>query len=188
MRIVVASAAAALVAASLAAGAGRPTVSLVRASPVVVSGRGFRASAHIGVIYRSGATSARRVVVASPAGTFRIAFGRLRFTRCNGLSLVAGAAGVHVASCSLGGAPRLIADRAGDVAGRSFVPGERVVVTARESGEPPATATVRASDSGAFKTLLDVRPVACAQIEYMAVGALGSRAAFSAAAPECMAP
>lgn len=180
-----------VVALLLAAGSGaatHPQVLLVRASPVTLVGSGYAAHAHVVVRYRSGGSTAQRAVVASTAGRFRLVFAGSSFSRCAGLSVTAGAARLHVGTCAAGGAPRLTADPGGHVAGRAFVPGERVVVSARPSGGETVTRAVTASMRGTFAARVALPAHACAEVAYRATGSLGSTATYVAPAPDCMAP
>jgi hypothetical protein len=188
MRTALAAVAAALLAATASAAVGGPRVALVHPAPVTFAGSGYRANAHIVVAYRSGSTVARRTVVASVRGSFRLALPGISFRRCDGASVSAGAASLRVASCAAGGRPRLTADPGGAVSGLSFVPGERVVVVARPSGGQAATRTVAASPRGTFEVRVGTSSSACAEITYRAIGSLGSTATFVASAPDCMAP
>jgi hypothetical protein len=188
MRTAFAAVVAAVLATTAQAATGGPRVALVRASPVTLSGSGYRASARVLVSYRSGAAVARRTVVATGRGTFRLVLPGVAFRRCDGLAVAAGAGALRVASCAAGGRPQLTADPGGSVSGLAFVPGERVVVSARPSGGEAVTRTVAASAKGTFGVRLATSPSACAEVTYRATGALGSTATYVSAAPDCMAP
>jgi len=189
MRTVFAGLVAVVVAATAQAGAaGGPSVALLRARPVTLAGTGYRPGAHLIVSYRSGATSVRRSVTASAAGRFGLVLPGVRFRRCDGVTLVAGAAQLRVDACSAGGRPLLTADPGGRVAGTAFVPGERVVVTARPSGGDTVTRAVTATARGTFVASVAVPAHACAEVTYRATGSLGSTAAYVTPAPDCMAP
>jgi hypothetical protein len=171
-----------------AAAAPAPSVRLVRASPVVVAGAGYAPHARVLLRYRSGAVSARHSVVASAGGSFRVTLARLAFSRCDGLTLAAGAARLVVPACAApGGRPALSGDLTGTVQGTAFVPGERVALSAR-AGDLSATAKVVADAQGAFAVRLDIDPPHCASLFFRAAGALGSTAVAALAAPECAAP
>jgi hypothetical protein len=179
---------AALLLATVAGGAGQPTIRLVQASPVVIVGNGFKPGSKVMVRYVSGAAKLRRAVVASRAGAFRVTFGGIVFARCKGLQLIAGSAAMGVPSClAPNGKPQLLGALSGAVSGAAFVPGEHVTLTGRVSGaDALADASVVASADGTFQARLDLPHEHCAQVYYRAVGALGSQAAFSVPAPECM--
>jgi hypothetical protein len=188
MRVLLAASIATLVTAAAAAGSSAPRVVLAGADPAVVTGSGFAARAHVVVAYHSGATSMRRPVVASRTGTFRLVLARVAFKRCDGLTLTAGAARLRVASCALGGHPEISGNPGGEVAGSAFVPGERVVVTAKLGTRAPVTSTVVAGSRGAFQAQLPLTPQACSQLELRATGSLGSTATYVLPAPDCMQP
>lgn len=179
---------AALLSATVAGGAAKPVVRLVQASPVVVAGTGFEPGAKVTVRYASGASRVRRAVPVNRAGAFRVTFGGIAFARCKGLQLSAGAAMLGVPSCSApNGRPVLLGALSGAVSGAAFVPGERVTVTGRVSGEDSVADTnVVATSNGTFSARLDLPHKQCAQVFYRAAGALGSQATFSVPAPECM--
>ena len=85
---------------SFAGPASKPTVRLVDASPVVIAGSGYTAGAKFFVTYRSGSTQARRHVVASLSGRYRIVLAGVAFERCNGLRVTAPGASLEVAPCT----------------------------------------------------------------------------------------
>src|SRR4051794_19651261 len=188
MRVLLAASVAALVAATAAAGSPAPRVSLAAADPAVVVGAGFAARAHLVVAYRSGATSVKRAVVASRAGTFRLVLARVAFRRCDGVTLAAGTARLRVASCALGGRPEITGDPGGTVVGGAFVPGGRGVVEAALGGGDPVSTTVVAGSRGAFQAHLPLTARGCSELELHAQGSLGSTASFVLPAPDCMQP
>jgi hypothetical protein len=186
MRVAVVLAAVAL--AGTASAARTPAVALVRPSPAVVAGTGYAPHTRVAVVYRSGGTSVRRVVVSSRAGTFRLTLRGVGFSRCDGLSLRAGAAAISAKPCAVpGGRPTVSADPGGLVAGTAFVPGERVAVSGRR-GSDEASASAVAGAGGSFQVRLRLAAAACTATDVRAVGSLGSTASGSTAAPDCSSP
>ena len=165
----------------------KPTVSLLHASPVVVSGSGYTAGARVLVTYRSGDSVARHRVRATIAGRFRVVLKGMTFTRCDGLRLTAGGASLHVRSCAAGGKPKVTAQPGGRVSGSSFVPGERVKVSAQVGGLV-SWESVKAGSGGAFTSHVSLPRAACTDIDVRATGALGSSATLTVAMPTCRKP
>jgi len=189
MRMALAAVLAGVLSVAAATAGGTPTVRLVQAFPVVVAGTGFPARTPVVVRYRSGATSASRAVRSSAAGTFRATLGRVAFDRCKGAVVTAGAARLAVRPCTArGGRPELHGDLQGAVSGSAFVPGEQVSVTGRASGGSTAGKTVVADATGAFRLQLSLKKPRCAELFYIAQGALGSRATYATPAPACIGP
>jgi hypothetical protein len=188
VRTVLLVAATALLLVGVSAAARSPQVRLMRAVPATISGSGYGAREHVVVRYVSGSAVVSKAVVASRSGTFRLVLPGVSFARCAGLSVTAGAARLQAPSCAAGGKPRLAADPGGSVSGAAFVPGERVVVTARPSGGNSSSETVTAASSGRFAVRLSFGSARCAEITFRAVGSLGSTASYVTAAPDCMAP
>jgi hypothetical protein len=172
---------------SFAGPAGKPALSLVDASPVVIAGSGYTAGAKFFVTYHSGATQARRHVVATLTGRYRVVLKGVTFKRCNGLQLVAPGASVRVASCANGARPSVTAEPGGLVSGSAFVPDERVAVIAR-MGDLVARGSARAGSGGTFSDRLSLPRAACTDIYVRATGALGSSASFTVAMPACRKP
>jgi len=165
-----------------------PTVTLVDASPVVIAGAGYTAGAKFVVTYRSGSTVARRRVVATLAGRYRVVLRGVTFTRCDGLRLTAPGVSVRVASCAAGGHPAVTAQPGGLVSGSAFVPDERVALSARAGDLVVARASVRAGRGGTFSDRLSLPRAACTDIDVRAVGALGSTASYTIAMAACRKP
>jgi hypothetical protein len=172
---------------SFGAPAAKPTVSLLHASPVVISGAGYTAGARVLVTYRSGASVSRGRVSASIAGRFRVVLKGVAFKRCDGLQLGAGGASLRVRSCAAGGRPTVTARLGGLVSGSAFVPGERVKVAAQIGGLVKWE-SVKAGPRGAFTSHVLVPRAACTDADITAVGALGSRASHTVATPACGRP
>jgi hypothetical protein len=172
---------------TLSSPATKPAVTLVEASPVVIAGSGYTAGAKFFVTYRSGGTQIRRHVVATLAGRYRVVLRGVSFTRCDGLRITAPDAGLRVPSCAAGGAPTVTARRGGLVSGSSFVPGERVALSARVA-DLVVRGSVRAGRSGAFSDRLSLPRAACTEIDVHAVGSFGSTATFVLAAAACRKP
>jgi hypothetical protein len=186
MRALFATIALVLVGAAAADGSQQRTVRLVQASPVIVVGSHFGALRTLTVRYRSGAVDLHQSVHTGRNGAFRVAFGGTTFTRCRGLNVAAGGVALIVPSCTApSGRPALTGHLAGLVRGRAFVPGERIALTARASGEAAVTGSAQADATGSFVTHLDLPAAACAEVFYRAVGALGSQATVSVDAPDC---
>jgi hypothetical protein len=188
MRVLIATFVVSLAAAAGAAGQAAPRIALVSADPAVVTGAGFAPHARVVVSYRSGATKASRTVVASRRGAFRLVLGTIAFKRCSGLSLTAGTARIRVGSCAAGGAPELIGNPGGQIAGSRFVPGEVVKVTAKLGTSKPISGTAVAGGNGAFSLRLPLTARACSALLLHASGSLGSSATYELPAPDCMAP
>jgi hypothetical protein len=85
---------------SFAGPTAKPTVTLIDASPVVIAGSGYTAGAKFFVTYRSGSTQARRRVVASLTGRYRIVLAGVAFERCSGLQVTAPGAALELAPCT----------------------------------------------------------------------------------------
>jgi hypothetical protein len=167
--------------------AAKPTVTLVRASPVVVAGSGYTAGARFVVAYRSGTTRVRRRVTATVAGRFRLVLVGVTFRRCNGLRLTAPGASLRVASCAAAGGPAVTAQPGGQVAGSGFVPGEKVALSARMS-DLIVRASTTAGPHGTFAAQVPLPRQACTDIDVRAKGALGSTASSTVAMPPCRKP
>jgi hypothetical protein len=73
------------------------------------------------------------------------------------------------------------------VSGTSFVPAERVAISARV-GDLVARASSTAGRSGAFTAQLPWPRRSCANIDVRAVGALGSSASYTVVMPACRQP
>jgi hypothetical protein len=190
MRYVVATALLALLAAASAAGSSRPTLALVKASPVVVHGSGFTPGHVVSVTYASGTARVRRTATAGARGTVSAVFRGVTFSRCRGATIRAQtAAALVILPCSApGGTPTLGGTIAGFVHGAAFVPGEHVRLTGRVSDTEPVTVTADAGAAGTFSAQLTIQHAACGELFVRAVGALGSTATFTAAAPACKTP
>jgi hypothetical protein len=173
--------------ATFAAPATKPAVMLVDASPVTIAGSGYTAGAKFSVTYRSGATRIRRRVVATLAGRYRVVLRGVAFKRCSGLQLTAPGAAIRVSSCADGGRPTVTAQPGGVVSGTSFVPAERVAISARV-GDLVARASTTAGRSGAFTAQLPWPRRSCANIDVRAMGALGSSASYTVVMPACRQP
>jgi hypothetical protein len=163
--------------------AGRPVLRLVRADPVVLTGTGFAPLKRVTV--RFGTRKA--VIVTTRAGSFRLGFA-LKFVRCAGATASAGGAVLRVPPCA-SAAPRLFYgfESAGTVRGQNFVPYERVQVSGR-AGSSAFSSVGNADGSGRFAQHISVPSVRCAEVFVRAIGALGSSASVSRAAPDCKSP
>jgi hypothetical protein len=179
----------ALLLVATAAGASRPAVWLVQASPVTIAGNAFAAHSRVAVAYSSAGKRWSRTLTTSGTGTFRTTIAGASFARCKGVSVKAGAASLRVLPCSArNGKPAVEGNLAGDVAGSAFVPRERVTIAARAGDADPVSTTTTAGDAGAFATRLILPHTKCVAVLYSARGALGSTATFETPAPDCMQP
>jgi hypothetical protein len=176
-----------LIIGSSASPAANPTVTLVQASPVVVTGAGYTAGARFFVSYRSGATVVRRPVTATIAGRYRVVLKGVTFKRCNGVQLTAPGASLRAPSCAAGGSPSVIAQPGGVVSGSAFVPTEKIALSAR-MGDLVVRASTTAGRNGGFTARLPWPRQACTDIDVRAVGALGSTASYTVAMPSCRKP
>jgi hypothetical protein len=167
--------------------AAKPTVTLVRASPVVVTGAGYTAGARFFVSYRSGATVVRRRVTATIAGRYRVVLRGVTFKRCDGVQLTAPGTSLRVASCAAGGSPSVTAQPGGAVSGSAFVPAEKIALSAR-IGDLVVRASTTAGVNGGFTARLPWPRQACTDIDVRAVGTLGSTASYTVAMPSCRKP
>jgi hypothetical protein len=196
MRFAVAAAAVAalLVVAGPGGAAGKPSIRLVQASPVVIEGSGFGPARRVTVSYESRSA----VVRTTQAGAFRANFATA-FDRCKGALLkarttvggvIVNSVTVNLLPCSSpGGKPRILFEygAAGLVQGFGFVPFERVKLEAR-AGETDATGEGRADSSGHFQLAVRLPVVRCAEVFVRATGNLGSTATFTRPAPDCAIP
>jgi hypothetical protein len=176
-----------LIVGSSSSSAAKPTIALVQASPVVVTGSGYTAGARFFVSYRSGGPVVRRRVIATIAGRYRVVLKGVTFKRCNGVQLAAPGASLRVASCTAGGRPAVRAQPDGLVSGSEFVPTERVALSAR-MGDLIVRASATADRGGAFTAQLPWPRAACTDIDVRAVGALGSTASYTVVMPTCRKP